>query len=174
MRSPLGTVMVPLDGSPVSEQALAVAAALASHEGATLHLVTVNPSVSTLPSGRGAFMDGATADRALHEGLRAYLEAQAGSVRGPDQPISVTCAVLDGSTAGALAAYSRTHQVDLIVMTTHGWGGLKRLWLGSVADELVRRVRCPVLLQRPSSGRQRSDCVGSSSRWRAPKAPKRS
>jgi nucleotide-binding universal stress UspA family protein len=37
-------------------------------------------------------------------------------------------------------------------MTTHGWGGLKRLWLGSVADELVRRVRCPVLLHRPTEG----------------------
>lgn len=152
MRSPLRIVMVPLDGSPVSEQALAVGAAIARHAGAMLHLLTVRPPISTVPGRPGAFMDGATAERALHEGFRAYLEEQADSVRGSDQPITVTCAVLDGWIAGALAAYSRAHNVDLIVMTTHGWGGLKRLWLGSVADELVRRVRCPALLLRPPSG----------------------
>jgi hypothetical protein len=39
-----------------------------------------------------------------------------------------------------------------VVMTTHGHSGINRLWLGSVADRLVRRVKVPVLLLRPKVG----------------------
>ena len=152
MKSPLRTVMVPLDGSPLSERALPVAAFVARHEGATLHLVTVKPPVSTVPGRPGAFLNGATPEHALAEGLSAYLEEQADSVRDAGQPVAVTCTVLDGWIAGALADYSRDHDIDLIVMATHGWGGLKRMWLGSVTDELVRLSRCPALLLRPASG----------------------
>lgn len=154
MNSPLRSVMVPLDGSSVSEQALAVGAALASAAGATLHLATVKPPVSTVAGPPGGFVDGATAERALHEGMRAYLEEQAGSVRAATPAAAVTCAVLSGPTARSLATYAGAHEVDLVVMTTHGWGGIKRLWLGSVADELLRRVRSPVLLLRPARARQ--------------------
>jgi nucleotide-binding universal stress UspA family protein len=52
--------------------------------------------------------------------------------------------------AAALAAHVDSHGVDLIVMTTHGRGGMSRFWLGSVADQLLRRTTVPVLLLRPS------------------------
>ena len=45
---------------------------------------------------------------------------------------------------------------DLIVMTTHGRGPLSRFWLGSVADELVRRATVPLLLIRPQGGTSRT------------------
>lgn len=150
MKSPPRTVMVPLDGSPASEQALVIGAAVARHAGASLHLVTVKPPVSSVYA-HGIAGDGMSAERALQEGLRHYLEQQAQVVRGGGRAGEVSCAVLDGVASRALAEYARTHEVDLIVMTTHGWGGLKRLWLGSVADELMRRLPCPVLFMRPSS-----------------------
>jgi nucleotide-binding universal stress UspA family protein len=50
----------------------------------------------------------------------------------------------------ALATYAREMEVDLVVMTTHGRSGLSRMWLGSVADGVVRRSQVPVLLLRPS------------------------
>ncbi len=153
MKSPIRAVMVPLDGSPTAEEALAVGAAVARAAGATLHLVTVMPPVSTVSGRPSGFTDGAAPERALREGLKAYLVEQAGVVRtAAMETMAVTWAVLDGTTAHTLAAYAAAHGVDLIVMTTHGWGGLKRLWLGSVADELLRQVRSPVLLLRPTRG----------------------
>jgi nucleotide-binding universal stress UspA family protein len=51
--------------------------------------------------------------------------------------------------AGVLWRYAREHDADLIVMATHGRGGLLRAWLGSVANSLIRRASRPVLLVRP-------------------------
>jgi nucleotide-binding universal stress UspA family protein len=55
---------------------------------------------------------------------------------------------LDGRVAPTIEAHAADHRPDLIIMTTHGRGGLSRLWLGSVADTLVRRAGVPVLLVR--------------------------
>ena len=49
----------------------------------------------------------------------------------------------------ALLEHAAAKNVDLVVMSTHGRGPLSRFWLGSVADELVRRMPVPVLLVRP-------------------------
>jgi nucleotide-binding universal stress UspA family protein len=57
-------------------------------------------------------------------------------------------ALLNGPAPLALAKYVEEHEVDLVVMTTHGRGGVSRLWLGSVADQLLRRTTAPVLLLR--------------------------
>lgn len=51
--------------------------------------------------------------------------------------------------APAIPAYARRHGVDLIGMSTHGHGGLRRLILGSVADKVLRGASTPVLLYRP-------------------------
>lgn len=150
MKSPLRRVMVPLDGSPLSQQALGTGAGIARREGAALHLVTVISPLSTLPTEAGSFVHDFAVEQALEDGFRRYLDEQAGAVRLREPGISVTCSVLAGSVAGTLAMYARDEDIDLIVMTTHGWGGLKRLWLGSVAQALVHRVHCPTLLMRPS------------------------
>lgn len=152
MKSPIRVVMVPLDGSPTAEAALAAGAAVARAAGATLHLATVMPPVSTVAGPPGGFTDGAAAMRALRRGLQAYLAERAGMAGAGTQPIATASAVLEGSAAQALASYAAAHDVDLVVMTTHGWAGVKRLWLGSVADELMRLATCPVLLLRPSEG----------------------
>lgn len=150
MRSPLRRVMVPLDGSPLSQQALGLGAGIARREGAALHLVIVIPSLSTLPTEAGAFVRDYVVEQALHDGFGRYLNDQAEAVRRREPGVPVTCGVLDGGVAGALARYARAEDIDLIVMTTHGWGGFKRLWLGSIAQALVHRVHCPTLLLRPS------------------------
>ncbi|HEX6435313.1 MAG TPA: universal stress protein, partial [Gemmatimonadales bacterium] len=54
-----------------------------------------------------------------------------------------------GSPARVLAEHARAKHAGLIVMTTHGHSGVSRLWLGSVADQLLRRVSVPVLLLHP-------------------------
>jgi nucleotide-binding universal stress UspA family protein len=142
--------MVPLDGSPLSQQALGIGAGIARCEGADLHLVTVIAPLSLLPTEAGAFAHDYTVEHAVHEGFRRYLDEQAEAVRRQAPGVLVTCSVLDGGVVRALAQYTRDEDIDLIVMTTHGWGGLKRLWLGSVAQALVHRVHCPTLLMRPA------------------------
>jgi nucleotide-binding universal stress UspA family protein len=150
MKSPLRRVMVPLDGSPLSQQALGIGAGIARREGAALHLVTVIAPLGTLPTEAGTFAHDYTVEQALHDGFRRYLDEQAGAVRRQEPGVPVTSSVLDGGVAGTLAQYVRNEDIDLIAMTSHGWGGLKRLWLGSVAQALVHRVHCPTLLMRPS------------------------
>ena len=68
MKSPLRRVMVPLDGSPLSQQALGLGAGIARREGAALHLVTVIAPLATLPTEGGTFAHDYTVEQALHDG----------------------------------------------------------------------------------------------------------
>jgi universal stress protein A len=63
----------------------------------------------------------------------------------PFQEMSVVCAVESGSAAEAVVEYANRHAADLIVVGTHGYGPVKRLLLGHVADRVIRQARCPVL-----------------------------
>jgi nucleotide-binding universal stress UspA family protein len=60
---------------------------------------------------------------------------------------------LTGAVGQTLARYVQELGIDLVVMATHGRGGVQRAWLGSVADHLVRHLVIPVLLVRPPEGR---------------------
>ena len=53
--------------------------------------------------------------------------------------------VLTGDPAGQILAHASARGVDLICMATHGWTGLKRAIMGSVAEKVVRLAPCPVL-----------------------------
>jgi nucleotide-binding universal stress UspA family protein len=146
------SILVPLDGSPLSERALPLALDLARRTGAFLHLAHVHlPPAAPMYTADLPLFDTQLDERAKAS-ERAYLEALAERLRG-DSDIPVDAAFLDGaitdSVPDLLAAHAREHRVDLVVMTTHGRGGLARFWLGSVADELVRRLPMPVLLLRP-------------------------
>ena len=132
--APLATrLVVPLDGSALADAALPVAADLGEVLGLTLHLVrVVDPSLS-LSSGGAAEREAA-----------AYLEARAKRISERD--LIATSEVRSGVVVrGLLEAIAPT---DLVVMTTRGRGGLRRLLLGSVAEQLVRGAVGPVLLVR--------------------------
>ncbi|MBR9988518.1 MAG: universal stress protein [Gemmatimonadetes bacterium] len=142
-------LMVPLDGSTFAEQALPLALAIARRTRARLHLVRVRASLPLVP------------DDARSE---AYLKRMVGLIE-PELPGRVTHAVLTDeygpleypppapdTAAGALCRYAEDNDAAVIVIATHGRGGLKRAWLGSVADALVRIATRPVLLIRPEDG----------------------
>src|SRR5687768_4590334 len=57
---------------------------------------------------------------------------------------------LDGPIAETLAEYVAANEIDIVVMTTHGRGGLAGIWLGSVAYEFAHRITVPLLLARPT------------------------
>src|SRR5687768_6759500 len=144
------TILVPLDGSSFSEQALRYAASIAERAGATLHLVKVHvvqPGV-LLPEVAVDFGD--VLDAEIVQSDIEYLERIADDLRrrGHD----VRTAVVNGAPATALAVYAGRAYIDLVIMATHGRGGLSRAWLGSVADRLVRSLSIPVLLLKPRDG----------------------
>lgn len=143
-------ILVPLDGSPLAEQALPVAARLARSTGAALHLAHVHVAASPDPisiEGLPVVDEELHSLAARHE--QVYLERAAATVAGDDlRPI---VSRLQGPVVQALTSYARDIQASLIVMTTHGRSGFAHLWLGSVAEALVRVTGTPLLLLRPDA-----------------------
>jgi len=65
--------------------------------------------------------------------------------------IPATKAVHTGVAFVEIVDYVRAEKIDLVVMGTHGRGGLEHILLGSVAEKVVRRAPCPVLTIRPAA-----------------------
>ena len=144
-----GEILVPLDGSALAESALEPAADLARLLDARLALVQVVVPIATSTDPPLPFPSGY--DEHLTEIRRAeaqdYLRDISERLRGEGMTAS-GAAVVNGSAAGALADLARPGRAGLIVIASHGHGGLRRLALGSVADRLVRTATAPVLVVR--------------------------
>ncbi len=141
-------LLVPLDGSAFAEQALPWAISIAQQTEANLDLVRAHVfyALEDPAYGWAAFDPAEEAEHRQHE--EAYLDTLARHVAA-EHPIRLTKAVVDGSTVDAILGRAQEVAADLIVMTTHGRGPVSRAFLGSVADELIRRCPIPVLLIRP-------------------------
>ncbi len=144
----IATILVPLDGSPFAEAALPSARWIASRAGARLHLFLAHQPVPVFV-GVGEALAGASApDMESQDQERGYLVDTAkrlGLVGGGPVETGVGGAPAGASIVEAAARIG----ADLIVMATHGRGALGRLWLGSVADHVVRHATVPILLIRP-------------------------
>lgn len=142
------SVLVPVDGSNFSEHALPYALGIARRTGASVHLVLVHvPSEILSPSYPLAdAME--TRDAELREHDTAYMEALVERLK--PSGVELHPALLRGRVPSALAEYVEERDIDLVVMTTHGRGGLQRAWLGSTADSLIRHCMIPILLVRPA------------------------
>jgi nucleotide-binding universal stress UspA family protein len=140
-------ILVPLDGSTLAEEALSVAGPIAHRVGAEIHLMSVqSPALSA-----GAKFGLADTDTQPVYGDREHIEAYLAMMAARlarTEGVHAVPAVLEGSPPELLSHYIKAAGIDLVVMTTHGRGGFGRLCLGSVANELLRRVTVPVLLLR--------------------------
>lgn len=84
--------------------------------------------------------------------LRQYVETHvAAAADGPDRPTAtlVVSHISQGSPSEELAQIASDFEADLIVVGTHGRRGVKRFFLGSIAERTVRLATCPVLVERP-------------------------
>lgn len=143
----LRIVMVPLDGSAFAESALPLGATLARRAGATLRLVLVH---GTATAGGD---EAAAAQVALQDHEREYLRLTASRL-DPGGALVPEVSLLEGAPGPALAEAVATLEADLVVMATHGRGAVGRVWLGSVADYLLRHLHVPLLLVRPGESPQ--------------------
>lgn len=145
-------ILVPLDGSELSERALSWAETLAGPSGARITLLQVVPSLTqvvaatsagTTPVAAETIVDPAEQVDAAKRAARDDLERARHQITS-DGDMAIV--VEEGSSGDAIVRRAEEDGVDLIVMSTRGQGGLIRAVLGSVADHVVRHARCPVLL----------------------------
>ena len=127
----INRVLVPLDGSELSETALPIARMLATQDGAQLHLLAVS----------GERHPGSTRD------WYAYLQEVAAAER--EMGMVVRTSVRAGDAVTTILMLAREIQADLIVMATHGRTGWDRTLLGSVANQVLRESSVPVIVLRP-------------------------
>jgi len=141
-------ILVPLDGSPLARQALPLAAELATRAQAELTLIeAISPVLESYPLPLGQPM---TYYSVLLPALRAKaaddLTRAAHALR--QQGISVKTLVEEGYPAELIVDAARERQSDLILMATHGYGGIRRWALGSVADKVLHAATTPLVLVR--------------------------
>lgn len=144
-------ILVPLDGSELSERALAPALKIGALEGSRVILMrSPVAEVSMIPevAGFGSYsLRNLTKviEEARHEAKAYITQLGASSVKtNPD----VETVVVEGDAAEAILTTAREKQADLIVMSTHGYSGLTRWVMGSVTERVVANAPCPVLVIR--------------------------
>ena len=133
----------------MGQEALPFALAMGRRHGQSVELVHVHeplPPLPVVPQVEARF------DREQREWMQRWLTALA-ETAARQHGQRVTATFLDGPVERTLEGYIGSQAPGLVVMATHGRGGLSRAWLGSVADRLVRHIRPPVLLVRPEHGR---------------------
>ena len=143
----LKLLLVPTDMSPFAEQALPTALMIAKQENADLELVHVYDYLEPELTQNAPPVD-SSFDHEMHRQLREQLEALAERWQ-KETSVSIRVTVLDGEAEEQLASYIENRHADLVVMSTHGKGGLSTLWLGNVTENLIRRSFAPVLLIKP-------------------------
>jgi nucleotide-binding universal stress UspA family protein len=162
----LTRILVPTDFSPPSAAALAAAKELATRFGASIHLLHVleDPYATAsfaaevygyIPPGLKESWQRA----AEKQMLTVFPEAERG-------PFRAGTAVVFGSPARTIVEYANQNGFDLIVMGTHGRGGVAHLLLGSVAERVVRTAPCPVLTVRETQAPEKTidveECLAAS------------
>ena len=139
----LKRLLVTLDGSRTSERVMPYALTLAQAFEAEILLLMV-PEVPE-PDAFGASIDWVKAKRADAERFTwRYLNTVAAVIEGTCP--AVRPIVTGSRPANTIVEISQAEQVDMILMATHGRGGLDRLWLGSVAERVVQDCSLPVFL----------------------------
>lgn len=131
-------ILVPHDFSPGSHQALSYALNLANRTDATLHLVYAEVL-------HGSAYDPQKESPSEREEIHKHLLKHATDL--PEHRI-IRKVVRDLAVGPALLNYAEEYDIDLIVMGTHGRRGVQRLFIGSAAEEVVRRANCPVVTVR--------------------------
>jgi nucleotide-binding universal stress UspA family protein len=154
----IDTVLVACDFSSAAARALAHGVDVAARMGGRLYLLHVH-EVPADPFAHGppsVEAQGATLQQPFRERCRNIL-APYGRAPSDDD---VSCLLHEGRAAApAIVHCAEANDVDLLALGTHGRRGVRRLLLGSVAEEVLRTAPCPVLTTRAHEARPRTDAL---------------
>jgi nucleotide-binding universal stress UspA family protein len=143
-------ILVPLDGSSLAERALPVARVLAQKFDSQIILLRVLDIPSpTPPTSHPEVAIGWVREAREHALREAQSYLQAVQSKLDRQGIAAQVLLRDTSPAEDILDVADTEGIDLIVISSHGRGGLARWAFGSVAEKVARHSLCPVLLVRP-------------------------
>jgi nucleotide-binding universal stress UspA family protein len=133
---PIKTILCPVDFSDNSKPVFQLACALARDYAAHLHLV----HVVAPPVVYGEGMVSITSEKSREELICKLKDLQAS-----EPQVDIDHHLREGEPFLEILDMAKRLKSDLIVMGTHGWTGLTRLLMGSVAEQLMRKASCPVL-----------------------------
>lgn len=141
-------ILCPVDFSEYSRHAFDYAAAVARWYGSTITMLYVQPIVPLAAVAPGApafppYVMTVAERAALIDGMRRLAEGEAG------REVSVEFQIAEGSVGIEILSMADRLPTDLIVMGTHGRSGFDRLVLGSIAEKILRKAPCPVLVVPP-------------------------
>ena len=140
-------ILVPLDGSPLAEEVLPHAEALAKSEGAEIILlrVAVTPSRYLFAHNPA---EGNNIIKMLEKEAKDYMKAEVSKLQ--DEGIKVTGVTRDGAAPDTILEVAEETNADVIAMSTHGRSGVQRWLMGSVAEKVVHHAHIPVMLIHPN------------------------
>lgn len=140
------SILCPVDFSDASAGSLRYAAAIATHFATRLIVLTVEDPLLTEAADLG------TGVRWNPDDSRQELEQFAARVFGPDSPTrsSLEYDVAVGKPAGEILRVARERSCDLIVISTHGLTGMRKLFFGSTTERVLRETTRPVLVTPPA------------------------
>jgi nucleotide-binding universal stress UspA family protein len=135
-------ILIPVDFSETSAAAADYGCDLAARLGARVTLLHVfSPGIVATPD--AVFAPTPEELRAVALGARAHLLSMAEKLER--EGLGIDCVAIEGSPGETIREVAERQDVDLIVMGTHGRRGVTHLFLGSVAEQLMRHAPCPVL-----------------------------
>jgi universal stress protein A len=142
------TILFPTDFSHYNDAALKLASSLAAETGAMLHIVYVHDARDlNAAMGEAGYLYASSWEESL-ERAKQRLQSVVPTIAG----LSYDQNCLLGNPAFEILNFAEAHDVDLIVMASHGRTGLSRLLMGSVAEGVMRRACCPVLIDKQPIG----------------------
>jgi nucleotide-binding universal stress UspA family protein len=147
----INRILYPTDFSERSLAALPLAVDLAKRYGAELHCVHVVDIGQELPLEGSYLVPLLPEYMPRHDEIRQAAEAHLRrfvALHMPDLQDSVKQVILSGKPFAEIIRYAREHNIDLIVLGTHGHSALASMLLGSVAEKVVHKAPCAVLTVR--------------------------
>lgn len=150
----LGRILVPIDFSELSKGALPWAISFARSFDADIVLFNVTEKYPIDYLLGPELMNHAITPLMLE--ADAALQRMAENIRSKTG-VKVTVVVRDGTPHKEICQAAQDLHADLVVLTTHGYTGLKHVWLGSTAERVVRNAQCPVLAVREIKKQARAD-----------------
>ena len=138
-------ILLATDGSPHAELAAMTAVDLAKSTGSRLHVVAAGRTFT--PAVYDVYVEAGRED--LREEAREILDEQVRKIEEAGGTVAIAHLKMGERRDEAIVSLAEEISAGLIVIGSRGFGGLKRVLLGNVADSVVRHAHCPVLVVRP-------------------------